>query len=72
MIEDAQLAETVGIRLLAIFGELEDTVRLVASEAPADLQVYKQAIGQVCGSLVLDVMAPLYKTHPKIKPPSWT
>ncbi len=67
-----QLAGTVSTRLLAVFQELEDTVLLVAGESSGEeLQRYKQAIGCVCGSLVLDVLGPLYEAHPGVKPESW-
>lgn len=73
IIESEKLAGTVSARLLAVFQELEDTVRLVASEASGEeLQDYRQAIGCVCGSLVLDVLGPLYEAHPQIKPASWS
>ena len=72
LIESEELAEHLSDRLLAVFQELDDTVRLVASKSSVeDLQRYRQAIGRVCGSLVLDVLEPLYKTHPKLKPASW-
>jgi hypothetical protein len=72
MIEKEKLAEVVSARLLAVFQELENTVRLVASQSSEEeLQRYKQAIGCVCGSLVLDVLGPLYTAHPGIKPESW-
>jgi hypothetical protein len=71
MLRNAELAGKVSERLITIFADLEDTVRLVASEEPDDLQMYRQAIGRVCGALVLDVMAPLYASHPSIKPASW-
>jgi len=71
MIQSLELAATLSDRLVAIFAELEDTIRLVESEEPAELQTYRQAIGCVCGALVLDVMSPLYKSHPTVKPASW-
>lgn len=71
MIESAQIAKTISLRLHEIFVELGDTVRLVATESPADLQKYRQGIGSVCGALVLDMLAPIYKDHPEIMPDDW-
>lgn len=72
MIESEELAGALSTRLLAIFQELEDTVRVVANEAASkDVQRYRQAVGRVCGALVLDVLGPLYEAHPQIKPASW-
>jgi hypothetical protein len=71
MIERVELAKAISTRLHATFVDLEETVRMVATEAPDDLQNYRQAIGKVCGALVLDVMAPIYKDHPEIMPENW-
>ena len=67
-----QLAQIVSTKLLEVFQELENTVRLVAEETSQEkAQRYKQAIGCVCGSLVLDVLGPLYEAYPRVKPESW-
>jgi hypothetical protein len=71
MIKSEQLAATLSAKLLDVFRELEGTIGLVADEAEEDLQCYRQAIGSVCGSLVLDVLGPLYEAHPQVKPASW-
>ena len=72
MLESSELAGRVSARLVGIFADLEDTIGLVAIEEPANLQSFRQAIGCVCGSLVLDVMEPIYKAHPSVKPASWS
>ena len=71
MIKSEQLAATLSAKLLNVFRELEGTIGLVADEAEEDLHCYRQPIGSVCGSLVLDVLGPLYEAHPKVKPASW-
>jgi DNA-binding transcriptional LysR family regulator len=65
-------AAVVSERLLKIFSELEDLVRVMNEEANNEQShAFRQAIGSVCGSLVLDVLGPLYRAYPQIRPESW-
>ncbi len=67
-----EIAKKISDTCLHAFGELEDSVRLVQLEANSQTaQSYRQAIGSVLGTLVLDVLAPLYAAHPQVKPDSW-
>ena len=71
LLSDVDIARDVSVKLHAIFADLENTLRVVEKASPNDLHRYRRAIGQVCAALVLDVMAPIYKQHPSIRPENW-
>jgi hypothetical protein len=67
--EDAAL---VTGKLSMIFGELEDLIRLVDERSNKEQShAFRQAVGVVCGDLVLDLLAPLYRGYPQLRPDSW-
>ncbi len=65
-------AAAISEKLRGIFGELESLVHDVAEYASDEqVQSFRRAIGAVCGSIVLDVLGPLYRSHPEIRPSGW-
>jgi hypothetical protein len=67
-----QHAASVSEKLLQIFGELENLVRDTNEQLGEDESIaFRQAIGSVCGSLVLDVLGPLYRSYPQVRPETW-
>jgi len=69
---NSQQAAVISDKLRGMFGELENLVRDVAEYASDEqTRSFRQAIGSVCGALVLDVLGPLYRAHPEIRPSSW-
>ena len=60
-------------KLHEMFAQLEDLIGLVDREADSEQQAisFRQAIARVCGSITLDVLAPLYRKYPALKPDTW-
>ena len=46
-----------------------DTVREQCSEQ--EYKAYMKSTAGIAGSIVMDVMEPLYKKHPQLKPDNW-
>lgn len=60
-------------KLHEIFAQLEDLIGLVDREVDSEQQAiaFRQAIGCICGPMVLDALAPLYRKYPALKPDTW-
>ncbi len=56
-----------------IFAQLEDLVGLVDREVDSEQQTiaFRKAVACVCGPITLDVLAPLYRKYPALKPDTW-
>lgn len=69
MIKDKVVAKKVSDILLQCGKELDASVLLVKENCTEEeLNVYRKAIGKVMGELLIQVMNPLYRSHPEIKP----
>lgn len=69
MISDENIANKINELMLRIGSELNDSVVLVQDHCDKDeFQQYRNAVGVVMGSLLFEVMRPLYEQHPRIKP----
>jgi hypothetical protein len=69
MISNDQVAQEVSDGLLEVHRLLNDMVLLVHDRCPADESVtFRAAIGQVLGDILLNVVNPLYRQHPDIRP----
>ena len=63
------VAREVGARVLEIGRLLDETAALVvASSSKEEADAYKQSIGKVLGELLLEVINPLYREHPSLRP----
>jgi hypothetical protein len=60
-------------KLHDIFAKLEDLIGLVDREVDSEQQAieFRKAIACVCGPIALDVLAPLYRKYPSLKPDTW-
>ena len=69
MIEEKDIATEINSIILDIYVKLEDSVRLVREKCGENgVTEYRKAIAMVMGSIVLDVMNPLYLKYPDLKP----
>jgi hypothetical protein len=70
MILRKDIAKQVSQLMLEYAARLDASVALVQSEcSPDELAVYRLAVGTVMGDMLLEIMNPLYKMHPDLKPP---
>ena len=60
-------------KLHAIFAQLDDLIDLVDREVDSEQQAtaFRRAIACICGPITLDVLAPLYRKYPALKPDTW-
>ena len=59
------IAETISKLMLEYGAKLDDSVRLVMDNCPAeDFHAYRLAVGKIMGEMLTEVMNPLYREHP--------
>lgn len=69
MIESAEVAEQINSLMLEYGRKLDASVHLVKERCSEDeLNTYRRAVGKVMGSMLLDIMNPLYAKHPDLEP----
>jgi len=72
MITDSQSANKISELMLDVFSRIGQSAKSVRRDCPKDeAEKYLLAISKVAGAIVLDVLEPLYKEHPDLKPPDW-
>jgi hypothetical protein len=69
MIEQKEVAKEVSNLMLDFGSKLDASVALVKERCSvAELEAYRQAVGKIMGEMLLEVMNPLYRKHPDLKP----
>lgn len=64
------VAETISKLMLEYGAKLDGSVKLVMDTSDAkEFEVYRAAIGQIMGTMLVDVMNPIYREYPELKPP---
>jgi hypothetical protein len=50
--------------------ELDESVRIVQSAADqCEFEQYRKAIGRIMGEMLIEIMNPIFKEYPELKPP---
>ena len=71
VISDLETAKRISELMLRVSDELNESVRMVQENCPADeLLKYRRAVGGIMAEL-LEVLNPLYSIHPALKPPGF-
>jgi hypothetical protein len=69
MIKDKVISESVGKLMLEFGGQLDASIVAVRVNcSDAEFRAYRLAVGKILGEMLLEVMNPLYREHPDIKP----
>lgn len=64
------VAETISKLMLEYGAKLDSSVKLVMDTSSADeFEAYRTAVGQIMGTMLVDIMNPIYREHPDLKPP---
>jgi hypothetical protein len=64
------VAETINKLMLEYGAKLDGSVKLVMDTSSADeFEAYRTAVAQIMGTMLLDIMNPIYREHPELKPP---
>jgi hypothetical protein len=69
MIKDMAVARQVSDLMVEISGRLNNSIVTVEEKCPSEeFEAYRRAVGAIMGEILLEVMNPLYKEHPTLKP----
>ena len=68
MISDPVVARRISALMLDVGARLDESILEVARSSPAEAENYKRAVGVAMADIPLDVLNPLYRTHPDMKP----
>jgi len=72
MISNGNTAKQISELMLDVFRQVDESVDMVkATCSPEESAAYQKAVGRVAGSIVMDVLEPLYSQNPSLKPPNW-
>jgi hypothetical protein len=72
MISNASVAKQINELMLDLFRRIDESVATVKEQCPPEEAVaYQKAVGRVAGPIVMDVLEPLYKQNPSLKPLNW-
>lgn len=64
-----EVASQVNDLMLEFSAKLDQSLRTVMEQSTEqDFKNYRNAVGQLMGIMLLDVMNPIYKEHPELKP----
>ncbi|MDI1446316.1 hypothetical protein [Polyangium sp. 6x1] len=64
------VAEAINKLMLEYGAKLDESVRIVMEScSPSEFESYRAAVGQIMGTMLVDVMNPIYREHPDLKPP---
>jgi hypothetical protein len=70
MISDTEVAKNISFLMLEIGARLNASVAEIQERCPNDeFTAYRRAVGSVMGEMFVEIMKPLYATHPEITPP---
>lgn len=69
MIKDNVFAKIISDLVLRYGKDLNQSVALIKDNcSEEEFKVYRNAVGKVMGELLIEVMNPLYRSHPDLKP----
>jgi hypothetical protein len=69
VIKDKLIAEGVSKLMLEFGGRLDDSIATVRHGcSDAEFRAYRLAVGKVLGEMLLEIMNPIYREHPDLKP----
>ncbi|MEB7938338.1 MULTISPECIES: hypothetical protein [Escherichia] len=69
MFKDKNIAEDISALMLDIGSILDASVSRVQQTCDeSELNTYRSAVGEIMGRMLIDIMNPIYKQHPELKP----
>ncbi|HGT5175394.1 TPA: hypothetical protein ACM32Q_001907 [Escherichia coli] len=69
MFKDKTVAAEISALMLEIGAKLDNSVSLVQQTCDeSELDTYRSAIGEIMGRMLINIMNPIYKQHPELKP----
>ena len=72
MISNTEIAKQVSQLMHDVFRRLDESVEMVKNSCSQDEAAsYRKAVGKVIYPILFDVLEPLYKQNPDLRPPNW-
>ena len=72
MIDNPSVAKQISELMMEMFTRLSDSCETVREHcSQQEYAAYIKSTSGIAGAIVLDVMEPLYKKHPHLKPQNW-
>jgi hypothetical protein len=69
MIENQKIAKQISDLMLEFGARLDGSVLLVKNGCSEEEPIiYRSAVGELMGNMLTEIMNPLYKCHPTLKP----
>lgn len=63
------VAENINQLMIEYGAKLDSSVRLVMDTSSVEeFEAYRTAIAQILGTMLVDIMMPIYRQHPELKP----
>lgn len=70
MIKNLEVARQISNLMVDISRRLNSSILDVERECSSEeFKAYRRAVGSILGEILLEVMNPVYKEHPSLKPP---
>jgi hypothetical protein len=64
------IAEKISALMLEYGEKLDNSVKIVMdTSSTEEFEAYRNAVGQIMGTMLVDIMNPLYRKYPDLKPP---
>lgn len=69
MIQEKDVAKEISQLMIEYGSKLDASVAMVQKKCSAEeFSAYRKAVAQLMGTMLLDIMNPLYEAHPDLKP----
>jgi len=69
MIKNRRVAEQISKLMLETGAGIDDSIGLVKDQCTEkEFQSYRKAAGRVMGEILLEILNPIFKEHPELKP----
>ena len=69
MIEKKEIAAQISALMLEYGAKLDASIALVRDNcSEKEVGEYRRAVGEIMGNMLLEIMNPLYRQHPDLKP----
>ena len=70
MVKDIDVAAELSALMIELSKRVDDSIRMVMETCDReDFEAYRRGAGRVMGYIFLDVLDPLWRAHPSLKPP---
>jgi hypothetical protein len=70
MVNDTAVADEINSLMLDVASRINESIAMVQTRCPeAEFRGYQLAAGKVMGEILVEILNPLYRLHPNLRPP---